>query len=115
MFNTLYVLSGVQQHTSVVCRPRGNGRAETAVRLTIERVSGPEGNTWVHKLPLTMYYLNDIPRAYTPYSPHCLVFGRTPIGLGEVAPIDAPLTCVDAESWHDRHRDLCVLLWAKGG
>ena len=91
------------------------------MRLTIESLrkalesspEDPEGNTWVHKLPLAMFYLNDLPGAYTPYSPHYLVFGRNPIGLGEIAPIEVPSTCVDAETWHRRHMDLCKLVQAK--
>ena len=34
--NTLCALSGVTQHTSIIYRPRGNGRAETAVRLVVD-------------------------------------------------------------------------------
>ena len=60
-----------------------------------------------------MFYLNDLPGAYTPYSPHYLVFGRKHIGLGEVAPIEVPSTCIDAESCYRRHLDLCKLVQAK--
>ena len=52
-------------------RPKGHGRAELTVRLSIQSLrkaleSSPEdpvGNTWVHKLPLAMVYFNDLPGA----------------------------------------------------
>ena len=34
-FNTLCSISGVTHHTSILYRPRGNGRAETGVRLIV--------------------------------------------------------------------------------
>ena len=74
-------LSGIRQHQLVIHRLKGNSRAETAVRLTIEslrkilnEVTHDSGN-WVKALPLALWNLNDLPGVYNLESPHYLVFG----------------------------------------
>ena len=57
-------MSGVSQHTSMIYRPRGNGRAETGVRLVIEvlRRALAEGSpSWIESLPWAMWTLNGLP------------------------------------------------------
>ena len=76
----------------VVYRPKGNGRAETAVRLTIESLRKivnevtHQSVNWVTALPSALWNLNDLPGVYNPYSPHFLGFGRNPIAFGDVPP-----------------------------
>ena len=59
-FTCLCRLSGIIQHQAVVYRPKGNGRAETAVRLTIESLQkivnevAHQSSNWVTALPLAL-------------------------------------------------------------
>ena len=91
-FTCLCRLSGIRQHQAVVYRPKGNGRAKTAVRLTIESLRKivnevtHQSVNWVTALPLALWNLNDLPGVYNPYSPHFSVFGRNPIAFGDVPP-----------------------------
>ena len=83
---TLCALSGVTQHTSIVYRPRGNGRAETAVRLVIDmlrRALVDMSTAWPKALPWALWQLNELPGVDGSHSPHTIVFGREPIGLGD--------------------------------
>ena len=43
--------------------------------------------SWLNALPLPLWALNDIPGAVAPYSPHRQVFGRDPIGVGDLPPV----------------------------
>ena len=55
--NTVCAMSGVIQHTSIIYRPRGNGRAETGVRLVIEvlrRELAEGGPSWIESLSCAM-------------------------------------------------------------
>ena len=82
--NTVCAMSGVIQHTSIIYRPRGNGRAETGVRLVIEvlRRALAEGSpSWVESLPWAMWTLNGLPGVDGAHSPHFMLFGREPIDL----------------------------------
>jgi hypothetical protein len=82
--NTLCALSGITQHTSIIYRPRGNGRAETGVRLVIEmlrRALAESQVPWIQALPWAIWQLNDLPGVDGKHSPHVLVFGREAIGL----------------------------------
>ena len=85
----LFAMSGVEQHSSVVYRPKSNGRAEQAVqsivnslRQYLEQRGGSSKHSWVESLPLALWTLNDLPGAVSGYSPHRLLFGRDPIGWG---------------------------------
>lgn len=91
-FRTLFEMSGVEQHSSVVYRPRGNGRAETAVKSVIEmlrRALVEQDKPWIDVLPWVMYQLNDLPGVDDKHSPHKIVFGRDPVGLGDI-PANTP-------------------------
>ena len=46
-----------------------------------------EKKNWVQLLPLALWTANDIPGPVSGYSPHFLVFGRPPIGLGHCPPV----------------------------
>ena len=55
--NTVCDLADIQQHTSIVYRPQGNGRAETAVRLTVDmlrRSLAINNRPWVNALPCAL-------------------------------------------------------------
>ena len=71
-FTCLWRLSGIIQHQSVIYHPKGNGRAETAVRLTIESLRKilnevtHDSVNWVTALPLALWNLNDLPGVYNP-------------------------------------------------
>ena len=43
---------------------------------------------WLEALLLALWGLNDLPGAVAPYSPQRLVFGRDPIGVGDLPPVD---------------------------
>ena len=44
---------------------------------------------------MALWGLNDLPGAVAPYSPHRLLFGRDPIGLGDMSPILDENACED--------------------
>jgi transposase InsO family protein len=87
-FKTLCELCGVEQHSSIIYRPQGNGRAERAVQTvvqTLRLVVQETGLHWMEALPWALFVLNGQPGVILPYSPHRIVFGRDP-----VAPSDIP-------------------------
>ena len=52
--NIVCDLAGIQQNTSIVYRPQGNGRADTAVRLTVDmlrRSLAVNNKPWIYALP----------------------------------------------------------------
>ena len=99
---TLCNLAGISTHESVIYDHKTNGRAERAVKSVVEilRVYLQETNTptsqWYWKLPMALWGLNDLPGAIAPYSPHRLLFGRDPIGFGDMPPIVEDNGCKDA-------------------
>ena len=100
--NTLCALSGVTQHTSIVYRPRGNGRAETAVRLVVDmlrRALAEQPTTWPQALPWALWQLNELPGVDGRHSPHTVVFGREPIGLGECPMTRMGRSSATTETW----------------
>ena len=87
--DTLFSLSGIEQHSSVPYKPSTNGRAELAVKsvvMALRHFLTQRPRSWYHALPLALWGLNDLPGLVAPYSPHRLVFGRDPVGFGEVPP-----------------------------
>ena len=90
---TLCNLAVISTHESVIYDHKTNGRAEGAVKSIVEtlRVYLQETNTptsqWYWKLPMALWGLNDLQGAIAPYSPHRLLFGRDPIGFGDLPPI----------------------------
>ena len=95
-------LAGISSHKSVIYDHKTYGRAERAVKSVVEtlRVYLQETNTptsqWYWKLPLALWGLNDLSGAVAPYSPHRLLFGRDPIGFGDMPPIVDENGCEDA-------------------
>ena len=101
-FNTLCALSGVTQHTSIIYRPRGNGRAETAVRLVVDmlrRSLAYDHVPWIQVLPWALWQLNDLPGVNGVHSPHKIVFGRDPIGLGDAPQLRLSRPAANAEKF----------------
>ena len=86
-FLTLCTLLGIEQHIAIIYRPKGNGRAEAAVRavvqmlrLTLEKNPG----RWTERLPWAVYYINALPGLILPHSPHKIVFGRDTPFIGDL-------------------------------
>lgn len=107
-FETLCQKTGIEQHKGVIYRPQSNGRAEAAVKAVVNvlrRYLEDRSNqelSWVEALPLAVWCLNDQPGIVTPYSPHRLLFGRDPVGFGDVPPLSVQDGCEDAISFFDR-------------
>ena len=85
----LCALSGIEQHQSVIFYPSSNGRAEAAVKavvMALRKFLHQRPGKWIQALPLAVSGLNDLPGLIAPYSPHRFVFGRDPVGFGDVPP-----------------------------
>ena len=111
-FTCLCRLSGIRQHQAVGYCPQGNGRAESAVRLTIQSLRKVvnevthQSVNWVKALPLNLWNLTDLPGVCNPYSPHFLVFGRNPIAFGDVFSLEEPQDCPDATEYFGIRREI---------
>jgi hypothetical protein len=84
-FQTLCKMCGIEQHSSIVYRPQGNGRAERAVQSVVQTLRLVMADTkakWLTALPWALFVLNNQPGLIQPYSPHKIVFGRDPVGPG---------------------------------
>ena len=100
-FDALCGLAGITQAKSIVYRPQSNGRAERAVQSIINALRlylVLRKLDWVYALPFALWGLNDLLGPIAPYSPHRLVFGRDPIGFGEVTPLTVDTGVEDALS-----------------
>ena len=90
-FTTLSELSGREMSQLAAYRPQANGRAGKAMQTVIQshrKVIAQSGKkNWPALLPLALWTLNDRP-GRAEYSPHRLVFGRAPMGLGDCPPIN---------------------------
>ena len=92
-WDTLSTLSGMEQCKTEGYRPSSNGRAERAVQTVSNTLrnfleqSRREGSTWPQLLPQALWGLNDLPGVISGFSPHRLLFGREPVGSGDVAPL----------------------------
>ena len=71
-------------------KPEANGRADNAVRLVVDSLRKPLeqkcSRDLVRLLPLALWALNDIPGPLSGYSPHRILYGREPVGFGDVPP-----------------------------
>ena len=104
-FNAPCTFAGIEQAKCITYRPKSNGRAERAVQSTINTLrqyllSGKL--TWLEALPLALWGLSDLRVAVAPYSPHRLVFGRDPIGVGDLPPVVDSEGCEDATAFFQR-------------
>ena len=105
LFNALCNLAGIEQAKSITYRPKSNGRAEWAAQSTINTLRQyllSRKVSWLEALPLALWGLNDLPGAVAPYSPHRLVFGRDPIGLGDLPPVVDSEDCEDTTKFFQR-------------
>ena len=101
-FTTLCDLVGIQQHFSIIYRPKGNGRAEAAVKaiVNILRLALTEQKkNWLQTLPWALWQQNAMPGLILPYSPYRIVFGRDPPGLGDIPPAKPMRVNVSCEEW----------------
>jgi transposase InsO family protein len=104
-FDALCGLAGISQARSIIYRPQSNGRAERAVQSIVNSLRQYlvlRKMEWVYALPFALWGLNDLPGAVAPYSPHRLVFGRDPIGFGEVPPLTTDTGIEDATEYFTR-------------
>ena len=105
LFTTLSELSGIEMSQLAAYRPQANGRAENAVHMVIQslrKVIAQSGKkNWPELLPLALWTLNDLPGP-AGYSPHRLVFGHEPMGLGDCPPISPTAGCEDALQFFER-------------
>ena len=95
---------GIEQHTAIIYRPKGNGRAERAVRsvitvLRLTLIGLPKGITWTDVLPWSCFLQNSLPGVIAGYSPHKIVFGRDLLKPGELPREDTPDAPVSAKAW----------------
>ena len=94
-FVQLCVLLGIQQHTAVIYRPSGNGRAERAVRTVVDIVRATLNtpsvrSNWLTVLPWCIFMQNSLPGVVNGHSPNKIVYGRDLYLPGELPPL-APL------------------------
>jgi hypothetical protein len=114
--NTLCALAGIVQHTSIIYRPRGNGRAETAVRSVVEmlrRSLAEFPSSWIQALPWAIWQINDLPGVDGEHSPHHIVFGREGIGLGDAPSLRMGRQSLQAEHWFEQVASLRQQVQAK--
>ena len=101
-FSTLCDLLGIEQHFSIIYRPKGNGRAEASVKavanvLRMFLTENPKG--LIHILPWAVFQHNILPGILLPYSPYRIVFGREPPNIGDV-PVSRPShRNISCEKW----------------
>ena len=105
-FQTLCDMLGIEQHSAIIYRPKGNGRAERAVRsvvgilrLTLTGIQGKQ--KWIDVLPWACFLQNSLPGVIAGYSPHKIVFGKDLILPGELPLEEASQVkkSPSAESW----------------
>ena len=103
--NTLCARSGVTQHTSIVYRPKGNGRAETAVRLLIDmfrRAFADMPTTRTQALPWALWQLNELPGVDGSHAPNTIVLGSEQKGLGDAPSFRMGRSSEGAEEWFQK-------------
>ena len=101
----LCLLSAIEQHQSVIYYPLSNGRAVAAVKsvvMALRKCLNQRAGKWVQALPLAVWGLNDLPGLIALYSPHRLVFGRDPVGFGDVPPFTPEDGAEDALGFFQR-------------
>ena len=95
-------MAGIQQWFSILCRTNGNGRAEAGVKQVFnvlgQALIGFKGS-WVDVLPWAVYTFNSLPSIVSTHSPHKIVFGREPVGLGDAMPLHGSIQNPLGEKW----------------
>ena len=95
---------GIEQHTAIIYRPQGNGRAERAVRsvvsiLRLTLAGLPKETNRADVLSWRCFLQNSLPRVICGYSPHKIVFGRDLLKPGELPREETPDAPVNAKTW----------------
>ena len=101
----LCLLSGIEQHQSVISYPSSNGRAEATVKSVVmasRKFLHQRAGKWVQALPLAVWGLNNLPGLIAPYSPHRLVFGTDAVRFGDVPPFVPEDAAEDALGFFQR-------------
>ena len=90
-FQTIMDILGIEQHSAIIYRPKGNGRAERAVRsvinilrLTLAGLRDNGTKLWIEVLPWATFLQNSLPGVVSGYSPNRIVFGRELVYPGEL-------------------------------
>ena len=115
-FDALCGLAGITHAKPIVCRPQSNGRAERAVQSIINALRLYlvfRTLDWIYALPFALWGLNDLSGPIAPYAPHWLVFGRDPIGFGEVPPLTVHTGVEDATEYFRRAQEERQLIQSK--
>ena len=110
-FTTLCELVGIEQHFSIIYRPKGNGRAEAAVKAVVSmlRMCLVEHKcSWLTILPWALFQINNLPGLLTKYSPFKIVFGRDPPYIGDVPSLEITHSSVDCEEWFNSLNELRI-------
>jgi len=94
-FQEMCSLLGIEQHQAVIYRPKGNGRAERAVRSVVDilRVTLHDHDLisrWVQVFSWCVFLQNSLPGVVAGQSPHKIVFGRELLYPGELPPVKEP-------------------------
>ena len=103
-FSTLCGLIGIEQHFSIIYRPKGNGRAEAAVRAIVQILRlalAEKSQSWIQALPWALFQQNTLPGLILPHSPFEIVFGRQPPGVGDIPSCKPHRVSVSCEEWFE--------------
>jgi hypothetical protein len=93
---------GIEQHFAIIYRPKGNGRAEAAVKAVVNILRlalADHKTTWLQGLPWALFQQNSLPGLLLPHSPHRIVFGRDPPDLGDIPSCRPQRISVSCEEW----------------
>ena len=104
-FTTLCGLVGIEQHFSIIYRPKGNGRAEAAVKAVVNllRLSLADNPVnWISALPWAVFQTNNLPGLILPFSPFRIVFGRDPPAIGDVPSSRPSRINISCEQWFEK-------------
>ena len=96
-WQALIALTGIEHATTLAYRPQGNGRAERAVQSIIQMLRMLLA-TWLQILPLALWNINTTP-GILGLSPFEIIYGYTPMVLGDQPALPAEFTSKPAETW----------------
>jgi hypothetical protein len=116
-FRTLCEMTGIEQHSSVIYRPKGNGRAEAAVKAVVSmlrRFLMELDKTWYDALPWALHQVNTLPGVICKYAPYQIVFGREPPHLGDIPGSKTSRTVASCETWlmevEKKRKEICRIV-----
>jgi hypothetical protein len=108
LFMSLCDQLGIEQHSSVIYRPQGKGRAERAVKsviniLRLTLVGLRDSAKWIDVLPYACFLQNSLPGVIAGYSPHQIVFGRQLLLPGELPSTGNSIRLSEtSQEWFDK-------------